>query len=437
MFYELFIGLRYLRAKRRNRFISLITAISMAGVALGVMALVVVMAVMSGFEDELKTKILGTMSHVVVKAEDGAMQDYGDVVRRASLVPGVSGASPYVESQVMCASISGASGLALKGIDPGTVGDVIDLRGSIREGSLSALLDPDSLLRTETETTVLPAEGAGEDGRALPDLRPLPGLLIGRELSKNLGAVVGDEVRLVSPAGRITPMGVVPRVAPFRVVGIFETGLYEHDSSYAYALLSEAQMFLSLEGAATGVAVRVEEIFRVRSTAERIRSALAPTGDKVVRDWTDMNKRLFSAMRLEKIITFIVLTLIVMVGAFNIVSALIMMVMEKKREIAVLKTMGATTRSVMKIFMADGLIIGAAGTAIGLVSGFVLCALLGRYQFVKLPSDVFYNYTLPVNMRPVDFLLVGAAAIGLSFLATLYPSRAAARVRPAEALRYE
>lgn len=437
MIYELFIGLRYLRAKRRNRFISLITAISMAGVALGVMALVVVMAVMSGFEDELKTKILGTMSHVVVTGEAGAMGDYDEVVRRVRSVPGVSGATPYVESQVMCASVSGASGLALKGVDIETLGGVIDLHDSMREGSLSALSDPDALLRREDGAAGLQAGEAGDGGQTPSVLQSLPGLLIGRELSKNLGAVVGDEVRLISPAGRITPMGVVPRVAPFRVVGIFETGLYEHDSSYAYALLSEAQKFLSMVGAATGVAARVDDIFKVRTTARRIRSALDPTGGKVVREWTEMNRRLFSAMRLEKIITFIVLTLIIMVGAFNIVSALIMMVMEKRREIAVLKTMGATTRSVMKIFMADGLIIGAAGTAVGLVSGFVLCALLGRYQFVTLPSDVFYNYTLPVNMRPVDFLLVGAAAIGLSFLATLYPSRAAARVRPAEALRYE
>ena len=411
----------------------------MSGVALGVMALIVVMAVMGGFEDELKTKILGTMSHVVITAEEGSLGDYSDVARRARGVGGVAGVSPYVESQVMCASPSGASGMSLKGVDIETVDEVIGLSRSMREGSLAALLDPAGSLAVEGGTDPLGAQAAEGEGalRAGPDVEPLPGIILGRELSKSLGSTVGDEVKLVSPAGRITPMGVIPRVEPFRVVGVFETGLYEHDSSYAYALLSDAQAFLSLEGMATAVAVRVDDIFRVRAAAEGIRSALDPSGGKVVRDWTEMNRRLFSAMRLEKIITFIVLTLIIMVGAFNIVSALIMMVMEKRREIAVLKTMGATTRSVMKIFMADGLIIGAAGTAVGLVSGFVLCALLGRYQFVTLPSDVFYNYTLPVNMRPVDFLLVGAAAIGLSFLATLYPSRAAARVRPAEALRYE
>lgn len=416
MAYELFIGLRYLRSKRRNVFVSLITLISIGGITVGVMAMIVVLGVMTGFEEDLKAKILGTCSDIVVTHDAGEIRDWREVLGRVLETGGVTAATPIVKSQVMCSAGLEVSGAALRGIDTGTVAGVLSIPAGIIDGNLASLDHR--------------AEPVGGESR-----ESLAAVLLGVELARTLGLFVGDEVKVISPVGMVTPMGIQPRVRSFRVGGIFETGLYEHDASTIYMTIDEAQAMVNSAGAVTSIEAKVEDLDRTGIMARSLQAALG--GDFEVRDWTDLNKRLFSAMRLEKVTTFIVLTLIVLVAAFNIASALIMVVMEKRKDIAILKSMGATTGSVMKIFIVDGLMIGAVGTVLGILGGWGLCLALKKYQFVHLPGEVFYNYTLPVVIDPLEIVRVACAAVIISFLATLYPSWQASGVQPAAELRYD
>jgi lipoprotein-releasing system permease protein len=406
---EYFIGLKYLLAKRKQTFISIITAISVAGVAVGVMALIIVLAVMNGFEKELKDRILGATAHIHVTNLEGSISDPFALAQRVGTMDGITAASPYIFSQVMISSGTASTGAILRGVDVATVGKVTRLPQEIRKGKIEDL---------DRKTT-----------------NGLHGMILGKELAANLGVSPGDIVEVLVPGGNITPMGAFPGVATFRVAGFSESGMYEYDSSFAYVSLKEAGRIMGMEGRATGIEVKVGDIYQAGRIASRLRVELGyPYWAK---DWMQSNRNLFSALKLEKVVMFIILVLIVMVAAFNIISTLIMVVMDKTKDIAVLMTLGATRRMIRKIFALEGLLIGVAGTFAGTVLGVLLCYLLRRYQFIRLPSDVYYISTLPVDLSPAILLLVGTCSIVICFLATLYPSRQASLVDPAEAIRYE
>ncbi len=406
---EYFIGLKYLLAKRKQTFISIITVISVSGVAVGVMALIIVLAVMSGFEKELTDRILGATAHVHVTSLEGSVPDPFGLAKRVGQVDGVVATSPYIFSQVMISSGTGTTGGILRGVDVATIGRVTRLPRDIRMGRIEDL-EP----------------GAGKG---------LPGVILGKELAANLSVSPGDVVEILTPGGNLTPMGAFPGMAGFRVVGLAESGMYEYDSSFAYVSLTAAGKLLGMAGKATGVEVKVRDIYRAGQVAARIREGLGyPYWAK---DWMQSNRNLFSALKLEKVVMFIILVLIVMVAAFNIISTLIMVVMDKTKDIAVLMTLGATRTMIRKIFALEGLFIGLAGTLAGTILGGLLCYLLRRYQFIRLPSDVYYISTLPVALSPEILFVVGVSSILICFLATLYPSRQASRVDPAEAIRYE
>ncbi|HSM00462.1 MAG TPA: lipoprotein-releasing ABC transporter permease subunit [Candidatus Limnocylindria bacterium] len=406
---EYFIGLKYLLAKRKQTFISIITAISISGVAVGVMALIIVLAVMNGFEREVKDRILGATAHVHVTSLEGSVADPFALARRVDAMDGVIAASPYLFSQVMISSGTASTGAILRGVDIPTIGKVTRLPRDIRKGRLEDL--------------------------AKKTASGLPGIILGKELAANLGVSPGDLVEILVPGGNITPMGAFPGIARFRVAGLSESGMYEYDSSFTYVSLEEAGRLMGMEGRATGVEVKVDDIYQAGRIATRIREELGyPYWAK---DWMQSNRNLFSALKLEKVVMFIILVLIVMVAAFNIISTLIMVVMDKTRDIAVLMTLGATRKMVRKIFALEGLLIGLAGTVAGTILGTLLCYLLRRYEFIRLPSDVYYISTLPVDLSPEILILVGASSILICFLATLYPSRQASLIDPAEAIRYE
>jgi len=406
---EFYIARKYLLAKRKQTFISIITFISIGGVTVGVMALIIVLAVMGGFERELKERILGATAHAHVTSLNGSIEDPFAVAEKVRKVDGVAAASPYIFTQMMIASGSGAFGGVLRGVDTATIGDVTRLRKDLRTGRL------EDLRRT--------AEDA------------LPGAILGKELAGNLGVARGDVIEVLVPGGTITPLGAFPKTARFRVAGVSESGMYEYDATFAYVDFEEAGRLLGMEGRATGVEVRVNDIYAAADVAKRIKSALGyPFWAK---DWMQSNRNLFSALKLEKVVMFVILVLIVMVAAFNIISTLIMVVMEKTKDIAVLMTLGATRRTIRRIFAIEGLIIGVAGTAAGTALGVLLCVLLQRYRFISLPSDVYYISTLPVSLDPGTILLVVASSILICFLATVYPARQASLVEPAEAIRYE
>ena len=408
MSYSLFIALRYLKGKHKTAPISFHTVISIAGVAVGVMTLIVVLSVMSGFEDDLKHKILGTNSPIIVTSfDEKGMTNYRDTMGKLAKVPHVVSTTPFIYNEVMLTSPSGVSGIILKGIDTQTEGSVTDLGRNMVKGKVADL----------TKT------GA------------LPGIILGKELATILAAAKGDKVSVVSPFGTMTPMGLAPKMKEFEVRGVFDSGMYEYDSKMAYISIPEAQGFFGIGDSVTGVEVKIDDLNRSSEMAKEIQDKLGFPFR--ARDWLQMNRNLFSALKLEKITMFVILVLIILVASFNIVSTLIMIVMEKAREIAILKSMGATNRGVMKIFMIDGTFIGVVGTFIGAVGGYALCMVLANTHLISLPSDVYYIDHLPVRMDPVEILVVSGAAIGISFLATLYPSWQAARLDPVEVLRYE
>ncbi len=411
MGFEWFISLRYLKAKRKQTFISLITIISMAGVAVGVMALIVVLGVMTGFTSEFRDKILGINSHIVVQKYGDIIGDYRDQLPMLAAQPGVTGVTPYLTSQVMMTAGIGGTGAVLRGIDPATVSRVLNLDKHMKQGTLDALTGP-----------------------ATNDKSQLPGVVIGNELAMQLHVTMGDNLRIMSSAGPLTPMGIIPKMKTCRVVGIFQTGMYEYDSILSFVSLSTAQEFLDLGETVHGFELRVNDIYQANQIALDLEKRLGP--GYVARDWMRTNKNIFSALKLEKTALSIIVALIVMVAAFNIVSTLIMVVMEKSKDIAILKSMGATSRSIMRIFIYEGLIIGLVGTTAGIVGGLTLCEILSRYRFIKLP-EVYPISTLPVQVLPQDVILISITAVLITFIATLYPSWQAARVDPAEALRYE
>lgn len=415
--YEVIVGLRYLKAKRKQTFISIITFISIAGIAVGVMALIVVLAVMTGFQEDLRDKILGTNSHIVITQYSKGMDNFESVVKKVQDYPQVEAVTPFIYSQVMLTSEQNVSGVVVRGIDPGREGKVTKLAENMREGSL------DDLLKEE--------EGVA------------PGIVIGKELSGMLGVFYGEELNIVSPLGNMTPMGMVPRMKKFKVVGIFDSGMYEYDTSLAYISLKEAQLFFNMGELVTGVEIRVRDFFKAGETAAQLRDKLG--FGYFVRDWMEMNRNIFSALKMEKTVMFIILLLIILVASFNIISTLIMVVMEKGKDIAILKSMGATSGGILKIFLIEGMVIGVVGTLLGGMSGVLLALNLEEvvgsvekaFGFKVLSPDIYYLDRLPSHVNFTDVSIIMAAAVLISLLATIYPAWQASRMAPADALRYE
>lgn len=413
MTFEYFIGSRYLKVKQT--FISLITILSIAGITIGVMALIIVIAVMSGAESEFRSRILGVESHVMIMRYGSAFTDYHRIIKDIEKIDGVKTASPYVFSQIMLRSSSRVSGAVLRGIDPVSAGQAIK-----------------SLDKTFLEQRLTKNQNAGTSVF-------VPGIILGLELARNLGVMENDIIYLISPRGMIAPVGHIPVMKRFKVTGLFESGMYEYDTSLAYVHLKDAQSILHIGDSVTNIGVRVNDIYKADNIAENIAANLNQkyqTGSYWARDWMQMNRNLFSALKLEKKAMFIILTLIVLVAAFNIASSLIMMVMGKTKDIAILKAMGATDKSIRRIFVFKGMIVGLAGTILGMCLGLTGCILLKHYKFIKLPGDVYYFTTLPVKLEALDVFVIVSAAMVICYLATLYPARQASKLNPVEAIRY-
>ncbi len=406
--FEWFISFRYLRARHKQKFISLISLISVAGITMGVMALIVVLAVYSGFTNGLRDQILGINSHIIIQRLGNNIFEYELIRDRIMTVDGVTGATPYLYAQTLLSGSRGGTGVVLRGIDPNTAKGVIALPDQMVEGSVDELL-------------------TAKDSR-------LPNIILGTALAADLHVSVGDKVRLISPSGPLTPMGIIPKIKSCRVSGLFESGMYEYDSSIAYMHIPDVQKFLQSGDIAHGIEVTVTE--KLLNQADEVGKKIIEVLGRpfIAKDWMAMNHNLFAAFKLEKIGMFICVALIILVAALNIISALIMVVMEKEQHIAILKSMGATSRSIMKIFFYQGLVIGFVGTILGVLCGLGLCGILSRYKFIELPSDVYPMNTLPIKVLPLDVTIIAVCAIVITLSATIYPSWKASQIKPAEVL---
>ena len=407
--FELYVALRYLLAGRKQAFISVISFISTLGVTVGVMALVIALALMTGLQGEVRDRIIGAAAHIYVwKVGEGGVKDYPAEIAKLEHTPGVIGAAPVILGKALVSTDQNEAFITIKGIDPARERKVTEVAGKMTSGNLDDLGAP------------------AEDG--------LDGIVIGDSLSKSLGAVLGDVITVLTPQATLSPLGVMPRTRRLKVVGIFSVGLFEFDSAYGFVTLDVAGR-LRGKSYPDFVELKVGDIYAAPRIADSIETTLGPA--YLAQDWTDMNRSLFSALWVEKVAISITIGLIVMVAALNIVASLILLVMEKTRDIAILKTMGASRGHIMRIFMLQGLIIGLVGTAVGAAGGYGIASVLDRYRLVQIPSDVYQVSYVPFKVLPFDFAVVVASAIVICFVATLYPSRQAARLDPAQALRYE
>src|SRR5271169_2129845 len=443
MRFELFIATRYLRAKRRQAFIGIITGISIAGVAAGVASLVVAMAITNGFRQDLQQRLLGSTSHISLQriADDG-IKDWPPLMDRLAQQPHVVAAAPAIFEQVLISSGPRARGAVLKGMIPKYEQKVGDLLTTVKQGSADAL----------EETSTADARVGAGDSPALsgtatqlesPDslagvqqrISAMPPIVLGKDMADNLGATIGSVVLVVSPQGELTPFGMVPNYSRFRVVGIFNSGFYDYDSSWAFTRLLDAQRLFGLGDLISVIEFKVDDIYKAGEVSREIEDAAGK--GFMATNWMEQNKALFHALRLERLVTFITIGLIVFVAALNILISLIMMVMEKTKDIDVLMSMGTKRAQVRNLFIAQGVLIGVIGTAIGLLLGYAISYAGGHYHFISLSPEVYSIDYVPFAPRAIDGVMVAAVALLISFVATLYPSWSAARILPAEALRYE
>jgi lipoprotein-releasing system permease protein len=452
-----YIAARHVRAKKSG-FLTLISGLSIFAVALGSFSLSGAISVMGGFSSDLKRKILGNNAHIVIDtASQSAWSDYAPVLERVRALRGVIAATPVVQGEVMASSASNLAGVVVHGIDPATIGEVIDLRKNIEapvrvDDKLAYLEDPD-LMRHIPQDEVIGIGSGGEEYMKGPDLPPLgddldpavrevveapplrPGLVVGRELAKTLHVYVGDEVTLVSPLGDLGPMGVMPKTRKYRIAGIFYSGMYEYDATHVYTTLDEAANYFGTPSQITTIEVKVDDA----ESADRLTPAVVAAVDRpelVVRDWREINKNLFSALKLERIATFLILSIEIIVASFCIVSTLLLMMAEKSKEIAILKALGATDGAIMRTFMTEGMIIGGIGTILGVSTGLALCTGLSWFG-LRLDPDVYYIDRLPINVSALDYGIVTLAALTICTLATIFPARQASQLRPVDGLRYE
>lgn len=406
--FELFIALRYLLARRKQAFISLISAISTLGVAVGVMALLVALALMTGLQNEMRDRIVGSAAQVYVfKAGEGGVADPTSEIARLRQVPHVVGAAPVIIGQALMRGTHNDAFVTVKGIDPVLEPEVTDVGKAMEAGSLGALVRP-------------------------PDARD--GIVLGRDLATKLGAFTGDSVTLITPEGVLSPMGFMPRSVRLEVVGVYRLGLYEFDSAYGFVSLEAAKRLFN-RSRVDFIELKVDDIYRAPDVAADVTEQLGPT--YLTQDWAELNQSLFSALWLEKYAIAITIGLIVMVAALNIVASLVLLVMEKHRDIAILKTMGSPSRRIRNIFVLQGMVIGVIGTGLGSAAGLGLIHVLDRYRLVQVPIDVYQITYVPFTLKLTDFLAVVGAALVICLVATIYPSRQAAKLDPAQALRYE
>ncbi len=411
--YELFVGLRYTRAKRRNHFISFISLTSMLGIALGVAALITVLSVMNGFQKELRSRILGVASHVQISGPGETLADWQSVARLAASDARVLAAAPYINAQGMLVFDGGVRGAVIRGVLPDREDQVAEIGRRMKAGRLEALKP-------------------GEFG-----------IVLGAELARALAVLVGDKVTVIAPQGQVTPAGIVPRLKQFTVVGIFEIGMFEYDSGLALIQLEDAQKLYRMPERVSGVRLKLHDLFQAREVARDLATKLG--GDVFVTDWTRSHANFFRAVQMEKNVMFIILLLIVAVAAFNIVSTLVMAVTDKQPDIAILRTLGAAPSSIMAVFIVQGALIGVIGTIIGIVGGVLLATnvdvvvpfIESVFNVHFLAKDVYYISELPSDLQRGDVVAIAIVSFALSLLATLYPSWRASRVNPAEALRYE
>jgi lipoprotein-releasing system permease protein len=428
MRFEFFIAARYLRAKRRQAVVGVITAISVIGVAAGVASLIIALAITNGMRRDLQERLVGSTSHVdLMRIAGDGIRDWRPLLERLQKVPHVVAAAPGLYGQVLISHGVRSGGGLIKGVIPADEKTVGDLLQSVTEGSANEL-EPAS----DVETHV---PDAGHGAPSSVAARAIPPIVIGQDMADNLGVKVGDAVLVTSPQGELTPLGLVPRYQRFQVVGIFKSGFYQYDSSYAFTRLKDAQSLFSEPDWISVISFKVDDLYH----ADRVGRAIEEAAGKgfETTNWMEQNRELFRALKLEQIVTFIVLALIVCVAALNILIALTMMVMEKTRDIAVLMSFGVRAEQVRRIFLLQGLLISVIGTVLGLIVGYGLSWLGGHYQFIHLDASVYSIDHLPFAPRVGDAVIVTAVSLGVSLIATLYPSGSAAKVLPAEALRYE
>ncbi len=395
--YKLSLAYKYLKSRRKEKFISLISVISIIGIIIGVMTLIIVLSVMDGFDHNLREKIISINSHIVVLKYGDDIKEYNKIMKKIKPLKHITDVEPFIYKQAMLSNKGLVSGVVVRGILPNSK----ILKKIIKKG----------------------------------ELKEKNSIIVGKELSENLGIKIGDTIDMVSPFGRLTPMGIIPKMKKFKVTGIFQSGMYDYDSSMCFISIKEAQNFFNMGDKVTGLEVFVDNIYKVNKIGKEI--ILKLKYPYWTRTWMDMNKNLFSAMKLERVTMFIILTLIILVAAFNIASTLIMIILEKNRDIAILKSIGAKRRDIMEIFILKGLIIGITGTILGTLLGCIICFLLKKYQFIHLPKDVYYITTLPVEMNIFYIAIIFLSSIALSFIATIYPAIQASKLKPVEVLRYE
>jgi lipoprotein-releasing system permease protein len=452
MRFELFVAARYLRAKRRQAVIGVITAISVVGVMAGVASLIIALAINNGFRQDLQERLLGSTSHVnLMRVQNDGIHDWPALLAKLQQLPHVKAAAPAIYEQVLISRGARAQGAVLKGIVPAAERKVTALLDSVQQGSAQPLEDAEQRAHTPQEQqpprpaqqqarTGHTGNGQSESGTSSvaasqERLATMPPVILGKDLAETLGAQVGSVVLVTSPQGELTPFGMVPRYMRFKVVGIFQSGFYDYDSTWALCSLTDSQHLFSLGDIASVLEFKLDDLYRAGPIGNEIEAA-AGKGFQTT-NWMEQNRALFRALRLERVVTFITIGLIVFVAALNILISLIMMVMEKTRDIAVLVSMGARREQVRRIFVWQGLLIGIVGTVLGLMVGYTVSVLAGHYHWIRLSAEVYAMDYVPFVPRPLDAALVATVSLAVSFIATVYPSQAAARVLPAEALRYE